>query len=101
MNGDKVKNYSLILTIAVMLFMSGGLFYVSYDTAKSAKTKSENLEIRMNALETSSARFEGIMNERTRNIQDDVRTINENVMKLLENLELVEGNNDDKNKAQS
>ena len=85
---DKTERTGLIVTIAVLLFSAGGLFYVSYDTAKDAKSRTEALELRMTAAETSAARFEGAMSERTKNIQDTVKTISENMMKLLENLEL-------------
>jgi len=87
---ETLKNYSLLLSIIVIVFAAGGLFYVAYDTAKTAKSKAEALEMRMVAVETAAARFEGIMNERTRNIQDNVTMINQNVMTLLENLELSE-----------
>lgn len=101
MNNEKIKDNSFLIAIGVLLFSAGGLFYVSYDTANSAKLKTEALELRMTASETKAARFEGIMNERTRNIQDNVKTINENVMKLLENLELAEGSYDGKGKTKS
>ena len=96
-----VKDNRLLVTIGVLLFSAGGLFYVSYDTAKSAKTKTESLEIRMNTVEREAARFEGVMNERTQNIQENVKTIGENIIKLLENLELSEGNSDAKSEAQT
>ena len=95
------KNTSLIVTIGVLLFSAGGLFYVSYDTAKEAKAETKALGLRMTAAETNVARFEGIMSERTKNIQDTVKTIREDMTKLLENLELSEGSSDAKSKAQT
>ena len=97
---NATKNQSLMVTIAVLLFSAGGLFYVSYDTAKDAKAAAKALELRMTAAETSAARFEGAMSERTKNIQDTVKTISENMQKLLDNLELSEGSSDAKSEAQ-
>lgn len=101
MNGITEKTGIFLVTIGVLLFSAGGLFYVSYDTAKDAKLKTEALELRMTVAETSAARFEGVMSERTKSIQDTVKTISENMQKLLENLELSEGSSDAEGETQT
>lgn len=98
LNGN-LKALGIIVGIILALGAGFSFLYVSYDNAKDARgiavsvaelvrTTSKDLEKRINIIETEQARFEGIMSERTMNIQDNVKTIKENIQTLMENLEL-------------
>jgi pheromone shutdown protein TraB len=52
-----------------------GAAYIGYDNAKSAKAETAALAIRTTALEIDYARFKGIMEERTLNIDKKVTEI--------------------------
>jgi pheromone shutdown protein TraB len=63
------------LTIAMALATIVGAAYIGYDNAKSAKAEIAALSVRTTTLEIDYARFKGIMEERTQNIQTNVKAI--------------------------
>ena len=73
---------ALLMTLASVV--GGG--YIAYDNAKTAKIDIKELQAeedlhnaeldrRMTQLETRQARFEGVIDERTKNTQTDVKRI--------------------------
>jgi len=64
-----------VLTIAVILAGMVGAAYIGYDNAKTAKQDTAALAVRMTAIELDYAKFKGIMEERTKNIQENVSKI--------------------------
>jgi hypothetical protein len=61
----------IILTLASVV--GGG--YIAYDNAKIAKTQSSVNATAISELKTKQARFEGVIDERTKNTQEDVKRI--------------------------
>ncbi len=66
---------AVILVLALTLASVVGGGYIAYDNAKTAKATASENRVKINALELKQARFEGIIDERTRNTQEDVRRI--------------------------
>lgn len=66
---------SIILIVAMSLASVVGGGYIAYDNAKSAKITSEENKTAIGELKTKQARFEGIIDERTRNTQKRVDDI--------------------------
>ena len=62
-----LRNTGAALTIMLVLASIVGAAYIGYDNAKMAKNQSTANSVRMQALETKQARFEGIISERTAN----------------------------------
>jgi Flp pilus assembly protein TadB len=62
---------TLVIAAAAMI----GAAYIGYDNAKTAKAETAALALRMTTLELDYAQFKGIMQERTKNIQDNVGKI--------------------------
>ena len=62
-----LKNASLFLGIILMLASVIGAACIAYNTGKETKLEVASLKVRMQASETKQARFEGIIDERTKN----------------------------------
>ena len=77
--GDKTRlslqNIGTVLGILMVLVTVVGACSITYDDAKEANRKADQLEIRIQAIETSQARFEGKIEERTRITLDTVNQI--------------------------
>ena len=73
-----LKNASLFLGIILTLASVIGAACIAYDTGKETKLEVASLKVRMQASETKQARFEGIIDERTKNTAkrvDDIYNI--------------------------
>lgn len=77
---------AVILVIVVTLASAVGAGYIAYDNAKTTRTDlkefkdaqeiaNKETERRLSEGEKKQARFEGVMDERTRNTQADVKRI--------------------------
>ena len=66
---------SVILVIVLTLSSMVGAGYIAYDNAKTAKSQAERNAKAISDLETNQARFEGVIDERTKNTQADVKRI--------------------------
>jgi len=64
-----------IFTVVMALFTIVGAAYIGYDNAKDAKERTIVLETRMTTIELDYAKFKGVMEERTKNIQENVSKI--------------------------
>lgn len=62
-----LHNTLVLLTMAIMLAGVVGAAYIAYDDAKESKAGVAALRTRMQTIETTQARFEGIIDERTKN----------------------------------
>jgi hypothetical protein len=63
------------LIIVISLASVVGAGYIAYDNAKSAKTKVDALEHRVQTIETERAKFEGMIDERTKNTAQRVEQV--------------------------
>jgi len=73
-----LKNASLFLGIILTLASVIGAACIAYDTGMETKLEVASLKVRMQASETKQARFEGIIDERTKNTAkrvDDIYNI--------------------------
>jgi hypothetical protein len=62
---------AIILTMASVV--GGG--YIAYDNAKSAKEQATTNASRIQQIELKQAKFEGVIDERTSNMQTDIKRI--------------------------
>lgn len=73
----KVNPTKIAAVLGVLLafcsIVGGG--YIAYDNAKTAKINAAANTREINILKTQQARFEGIIDERTKNTQEDVKRI--------------------------
>ena len=83
-----LKNFLILLSIVVILLTPIGSLYVVHDNSKQFKTDIDGLKLQMTAVEKKQIRFEGIIEERTRNTQSDIREIKTDVKTLLNRLRL-------------
>ena len=81
------------MTIVLMAASVVGAGYIAYDNAKTAKTESAENRIAINDLKTRQTRFEGVMEERSRNQGEDLKELKSDMKTLLNNLELTGGKN--------
>ena len=65
----------VILVIALTLASVVGGGYIAYDNAKTARVQSNKNSSDISELKTKQARFEGVIDERTKNTQEDVKRI--------------------------
>ncbi|MCK5017553.1 MAG: hypothetical protein KAS32_10840 [Candidatus Peribacteraceae bacterium] len=73
-----LRNVGIIFTVVFMCATVVGAAFITYDNTKQSKKDVALLESRMQDVETRQARFEGIMDERTRNTAkrvDDIYSI--------------------------
>lgn len=86
-----LRNVLTVLSIAVILCTVVGGAYIAYDNTKEAKRDIDNIKSRIIAVELKQEKFEGIIEERTRNTQADVKEIKSDMKILLHRLELNNG----------
>lgn len=86
-----MKQISAILAVILTLASAVGAAYITYDTSRANKEALAGLEVRVRETERRQDKFEGIMEERTKNILDHVNNIERFMQKLVENLELDDG----------
>lgn len=65
----------IIVAIAFSLSSVVGAGWIAYDNAKEAKSESHRALMGLQKLELKQAKFEGVIDERTRNTQEDVKRI--------------------------
>jgi len=70
-----LSKVAVVLVIVATLASAVGGGYIAYDNAKVAKKTASKNTAAISALETKQARFEGVIDERTKNTQDDVKRI--------------------------
>lgn len=70
-----LNKIAVILVIVFTLASAVGGGYIAYDNAKVAKAQSGANAKDISELKARQARFEGVMDERTRNTQLDVKRI--------------------------
>ena len=83
-----LSKIATILVIVMTLASAVGGGYIAYDNAKSAKTESAENKIEINALKTRQSRFEGIMEERSRNQGEDRKELKSDMKLFLNKLQL-------------
>ena len=70
-----LNKIAVILVIVATLASAVGGGYIAYDNAKTAKHVSSENTKDIGELKTKQARFEGVIDERTKNTQEDVKRI--------------------------
>ena len=63
----------LVIVLTLCSVVGGG--YIAYDNAKTAKVASAENARKIGVIETNQARFEGVIDERTKNTQKRVDDI--------------------------
>ncbi len=79
----------LVIVLTLASVVGGG--YIAYDNAKAAKKQSEDNHVKITVLETKQATFEGVIDERTRNMGNNIKDLKADMKLLLNKLELDDG----------
>ena len=72
---NNLRSVGIVFTIVLALASVVGAAFITYDNTKEAKKDIALLQTKTQSLETKQARFEGIIDERTRNTQKRVDDI--------------------------
>ena len=86
-----IKMLGGILGIILILASAVGAAYITYDTSKSNRVHISALELRVRENERRQDKFEGIMEERTKNILEHVAKVEDFMQRLNETWEFVDG----------
>ena len=70
-----LSKLATILVIVMTLASVVGGGYIAYDNAKCAKSQATANAVKIQQLELKQAKFEGVIDERTSNIQNDIKRI--------------------------
>ncbi len=70
-----LKNMSIVLGMAVILASVVGSAFLTYDNARSAASRAVENSAKIQVIETKQARFEGMIDERTKNTARRVEDI--------------------------